>query len=129
MQRCYVTSLNRKSSMHLTCKPSTKGLLYPLIFCIHSNFQFKIHRTRNSRTDNLNFKEGHLNSRTLQGQTHFQGVFKKNQKFKEYSRTVGTLPILIFWCLFQIYGQLIESTDSSPRSPSSFPWYTAARNK
>ena len=42
-------------------------LLYHLIRCIHSNFQFKIHRTRNSRTANLNFKEGPLNSRRFQG--------------------------------------------------------------
>ena len=59
--------------------------LYP------SNFQFKIHRTRNSRTANLNFKEGHPISRTFQGQIHFQGVLKENPKLKEFSRTVGTL--------------------------------------
>ena len=62
--------------------------MYPLIRCIHSNFQFKMHRTKNSRTAHLNLKEGHLNSRTFQRQIHFQGVFKENRKFKEFSRTL-----------------------------------------
>ena len=70
-------------------------LLYPLIRCIHSNFQFKILRTNSSRAANLVFNEGHLYSRTFQRQIHFQGVFKENPKFKEFSGTVRTLEFRI----------------------------------
>ena len=61
------------------------NLLYP--------FKLSVQNTQNkkSRTTNWNFKEGPLNSRTFQGQIHFQGLFKEIPKFKDFSRTVGTL--------------------------------------
>ena len=53
-------------------------------------FKLSVQNTQNekSRTTNWNFKEGPLNSRTFQGQIHFQGLFKENPKFKDFSRTV-----------------------------------------
>ena len=65
------------------------NLLYP--------FKLSVKNTQNkkSRTTNRNFKEGLLNSRTFQGQIHFQGLFKENPKFKDFSRTVGTLELHI----------------------------------
>ena len=61
------------------------NLLYP--------FKLSVQNTQNkkSRTTNYNFKEGPLNSRTFQGQIHFHGLFKENPKFKDFSRTMGTL--------------------------------------
>ena len=85
-----------KKIFHLLAAASTASrnflknwLLYPLIRCMHSNFQFKIHKTKNSMTANLNFKEGHLNSRTFQGQIHFQGVFRETPKIQGVFKDCG----------------------------------------
>ena len=67
------------------------NLLYPIKLSVWNT------QNKKSRTTNWNFKEGTLNSRTFQGQIHFQGLFKENPKFKDFSRTVGTLAMSGPW--------------------------------
>ena len=74
---------NWKNIKLLSCcersKPNFLGknwLLYLLICCIHSNFQFKIHRTRNQG----------LPTEISRKVPYIQGLFKDKFIFKDFSR-------------------------------------------
>ena len=93
------------------------------------------------KTTNWNFKEGPLNSRTFQGQIDFQGLLKENPKFKDFSRTVGTLDLQASSCIFfqnEIWNKDVQFPDfdlllgliswaarglvHAKPSPSMVPW-------
>ena len=89
--RILLSTRDWKKNIEITscCKRSElkilrNGHFSPLIRCFHSTFQFKIHRTRNSRTTNWNFKEGHLNSRTFQGKFHFKEFSRRIQNSRSF---------------------------------------------
>ena len=89
-----------KQEKYLTCKLlrakraeffGGKLALVPVYLLYPSKLSVQNTQNKKSRTVKWNFKVDPLNSRTFQGQIHFQGLFKENPKFKDFSRTVGTL--------------------------------------